>query len=375
MGELLGKCVGLISQDEWRTLRSITETSFRHKTAEDYIPYIEQKMKTYFDGLNSHGILNRGFLDPVEDLKLLPFWIVSHIIYGELSTEMEDELRRLIPLRESVFRRIIAGGITRFWWSRYLPLMIVNDLRKFKKAWSTFNEHAHQRAIEKNGSAQIIRLYEALDSGTLTRDQMLQTLDEILFANLDVTMGGISWILVFLAANRNSQNDLREEIKKRSPTESDREEWNRYLLSASTLLAASINESSRLRPLAAFSVPQAVPTDRVVGGFFIPAGTNFMVDSYALNNNSSFWGDDSTTFRPTRFFEYDRIKSRYNFWRFGFGPRTCMGKYIADLMIRILVVHVVQKYELGLVPETSAWEKNKETWITHPDTVLKCERL
>lgn len=47
-----------------------------------------------------------------------------------------------------------------------------------------------------------------------------------------------------------------------------------------TLLLALMLEFARLKPLAAFSIPQAAPTHRVVGGFLITTGTNFVVDIY-----------------------------------------------------------------------------------------------
>jgi hypothetical protein len=44
--------------------------------------------------MGNQGI-GQGLIDPAEDLKLLPFWVVAEIIYGELSTEMEEQLREL----------------------------------------------------------------------------------------------------------------------------------------------------------------------------------------------------------------------------------------------------------------------------------------
>jgi cytochrome P450 len=147
-----------------------------------------------------------------------------------------------------------------------------------------------------------------------------------------------------------------------------------YILRSDTYLAACISESSRLRPLAAFSVPQAAPTARVVGGFYFPAGTNFIVDSYALNQRHERWGRDADKYRPERFLEKGSVKeSRYNFWRFGFGPRQCMGKFVADYMIRVLLVHLVENYELGMLDKDKKWERDPQNWINHPMMKLRCE--
>jgi len=374
MGELLGNCVGLVSGRKWEKLRAITEVPFLHNAASSYVDGIEWRVKRHFDSLHENGALNQGILNPVDDFKFLPFSILADIIYGEAWRFAEEELRNLIPLRESIFAAVIQGGITRFSWSQYISLSRIRDLRTFKKAWSNFNDKVHEKAVEHGISSPIVQYYEAIGSGVSTKEEILQTLDEMLFANLDVTMGGISWVLMFLASNQKMQTELYEEIKQSTFDRDERDELKSYISSSSTLLSVFIMESSRLKPLAAFSVPQGVPTSRIVGGFIIPAGTNCIVDSHALNTNTTFWGDDSNAFRPSRFLERSATKSRYQFWRFGFGPRTCMGKHIANIIMRVLLTHLVKNYNLQLISGETAWEKNKETWISHPDTVLRCEK-
>jgi cytochrome P450 len=65
---------------------------------------------------------------------------------------------------------------------------------------------------------------------------------------------------------------------------------------------------------------------------------------------------------------------RYRYWPFEFGPRQCLEKRLAEMMLRVLLVHLVANYRLGL-RDDSSWEKNPETWITHPATELRCERI
>lgn len=373
-GELLGQCVGLVSQNEWRKLRSATEAPFVHAKASRYLSHIDRHTRSVFEELQVSGRLSEGLLNPVDDLRMLPFWIIVEVIYGELNEMLRHELLALVPLRESIFSRMISGSWTRFWWSQYLPIRVVKDLREFQARWSAFNHAAYQQALENFSDAPITELYTAAAKGAATRDQIDQTIDEILFANLDVTMGGLSWNLVFLAANPDSQSELRDEIYTKRVTR-QASEWDQYLLSGSTLLAASVQESSRLRPLAAFSVPQAAPTDRNVSGFLIPADTSFVVDSYALNVRNPYWGNDSTSYRPRRFLERRSTETRYHYWRFGFGPRTCMGKHLADLIIRTLLAQLLENYRLSLVGDGTAWERDPETWITHPTADVRCEKL
>lgn len=391
MSQVLGQCVGLVSGNQWQNLRSVTEKAFTRVASTGYVQLVQERMKSYFKELESGANLSQGLLDPAEDLKLLPFLVVAEVIYGKLSPELESRLRTIAPRREALFRHVIGGGLARFPISKYLPTKANRALAEFRTEWHAVNKMAYDLAVSSGSNAPIISLYAAADEGKITHEQMYQTLDEMLYANLDVTLGGISWNVVFLAANRDVQTALRAEVAaKRQEAAANNNNSNNggaqkpgsldaYLLSSTTLLAACVLESSRLRPLAAFSVPQSAPTPRLVDGYLVPARTSFVVDSYALNVRNPFWGPDAAAYRPARFLEPRRASElRYNYWRFGFGPRQCMGKYVADLVIRMLLVELVDGFELDVKEEgdreQGAWGRDRETWINHPKMLVKCAR-
>jgi cytochrome P450 len=375
MGEILGQCVGLISGDKWKRVRAIVEVPFHRSTATSYVPAIRKRTHKFLQELWNTQELSRGLLRPADDLKLLPFLITADVIYGSLTPAVESEIRSLAPQRESLFQWVMKGGMARFAVSSYFPWTRANrDLAAFQKRWLAFNEMAYKSAVDRGLlEAPIVGLFQARADGKLSTREMLHTLDEMLFANLDVTIGAVSWNVVFLAADCDVRERLLAEVEENSGIDS-------YLLSSSTLLAACVNESARLRPLAAFSVPQAIPTARVVEGYMFPAGTNFIIDSYALNIRNPYWGVDGEAYRPDRFLERNKsgsTESRYNYWRFGFGPRQCMGKYVADLVVRELLVQLVQCYDLGLMLKESKegsdeWVRNPAVWIDHPDLQIKC---
>ena len=379
MSQVLGQCVGLISGSKWRNLRAVSEKAFSRAASTNYVSLVEARLKSYFAELQTSTNLPRGLLDPAEDLKLLPFLVVAEVIYGKLSPELERKLRDIAPRREALFKHVISGGLARFGISKYFPTAANRALASFRNEWHNLNKFAYDLAIASGSNAPIISLYEAAETGEITHEQVYQTLDEMLYANLDVTLGGIAWNVVFLAANRKAQDEVRNEIAcKRAESLTDLKKFQTYLLSSSSLLASCVLESARLRPLAAFSVPQSAPTPRMVDGYVVPAGTDFVIDSYALNIRNPFWGEDTETYRPQRFLEPRKgmqTEMRYNYWRFGFGPRQCMGKYVADLVIRMLIVELVERYELSLREEDvgSVWGRDRTTWINHPKMLVKCE--
>lgn len=371
MSQVLGQCVGLVSGNEWQTLRKVTEAPFQHKTVNAYVADVREQVKAYLHHLEAGKNFSRGMLDPALDMKMLPFFVVAQLFYGPLSAEMVERLRELAPLREELFRHVIRGGLSRFRFSRILPTRANHLLATFKKQWATFNTSAYERAVALGLDVPIISMFKAVQSSQVSMEQLLQTLDESLYANLDVTTGALSWNLVFLATNSAVQSKVRDEIISHYG-----DDLHSYIQSSSTLLAACTLESSRLRPLAAFSVPQSTPTDRVVDGYLIPAGTDFVVDSYALNVRHDFWGPDTKEYRPERWLELNQSDLRYHFWRFGFGPRQCMGKYVADVILRALIIELLTVYSLELSDkEQQVCGRDPNSWITHPQTLLRCTKL
>lgn len=374
MGELLGNCLGLISGEPYQRVKTAHMAHFTNTRALTHLHRIRTITDNHLKRLEEEGPIANGSFNPVSDFRMLPFSVVSDILYGDqLTVESKAELERLILLREALWSRMLQGGTTRFSWMAYLPTELTRSVREFQHRWARFNDDAYQAGLQMDDKPPIVALYEEQRQGHMEMAHLLQTLDEMLFANLDVTIGGVSWCLLFLAAHPDVQNRVRGEIQRarRSNADSD---VNSYLHNRQTLLAASIMESARLKPLAAFSVPQSAPGDRIVDGFNVPAGTNFVVDTHAINIENSYWGTDGEVYRPERFLERKASAMRYHFWRFGFGPRQCMGKYVVELMLRVLVANLVENYCLFL-DEKASWEKSPASWILHPDTMIRCQRV
>ncbi|KAF1950190.1 cytochrome P450 monooxygenase [Byssothecium circinans] len=373
MGQLLGSCLGLVSGDDWQRIKSVVSRTFAKGEMASRIEDMEDLTRQHFTALHQHGKLNAGILNPVAHLRMLPFWIVAYHLYGNLTPALKNQLIELIPVREALFARCIQGGVTRFGWSRFLPTKTNRDLQKFRRQWHDFNDDAFHACEVEGRSPPVVEMYQALRRGYISSENMYQTLDEMLFANLDVTMGAMSWVLVFLAINGDFQELVRAEVCE-AHSFGNSEKWSEYLSSSSTLLASSILESARLKPLAAFTVPQAAPTDQVLSGFLVPPRTNFVIDTYAINIRNEYWGEDSRTYRPERFIEKRPSEMRYHYWRFGFGPRQCLGKHLAELMIRILLVHLLENYTLSFQEDNSI-DRDPASWITHPNLELICKAI
>jgi cytochrome P450 len=151
----------------------------------------------------------------------------------------------------------------------------------------------------------ILAMSLSVKLGKIIEAELLQTLAEMLFLKLDIMASAVTWNLVSLASNLDAQATLKAEIMdhKNKCKDEAKQRLREYLSSESSFLQASILESSRLRPVAAFSAPRAAPTTRIVDGYSIPEKAEFVIDSYALNIQNPYWGDESEDYRPSRILE------------------------------------------------------------------------
>ena len=98
--------------------------------------------------------------------------------------------------------------------------------------------------------------------------------------------------------------------------------------------------------LSVFSPAECTAVEKKISGYRIPAGTPTVIDMRRLNTNVAVWGSDSEVFRPERFLDMSPTKYRYAMLRFGIGPGKCMGKHMADVLLKMTTMAVLEKYSL-----------------------------
>lgn len=176
-GELLGSCVGVVSQQHWRRLRKPFENHFTRSASITRVKSFVTEAEAFLGSLNtnsnnSNGSNNSGectIINAANDLKYCPFFMVASIFFGELTTETRNELAMLGPPREALFRDAFMGGISRYAIGKYLPGSAMRRLRDFQRRWASFVKRAYGKAAEgkQNGGA-IEYLWRAMENGDIS---------------------------------------------------------------------------------------------------------------------------------------------------------------------------------------------------------------
>lgn len=126
--------------------------------------------------------------------------------------------------------------------------------------------------------------------------------------------------------------------------------------SPSPLLLAVIKETLRLHAPFPTGFPREIAPGAETAiphlGAPLPVGTLVSANSYVLGRSREVWGPEAETWDPARWLvgdEDERREMEGRFVAFGKGPRGCIGKELALLMVAAAVRGVLERWEVDCV--------------------------
>lgn len=155
--------------------------------------------------------------------------------------------------------------------------------------------------------------------------------------------------LYYISKNVRAQRKLRHELLSLLP--SKHTPVTAELLDEAKYLRACIKESMRLAPVA-HCTARWTPKDMVIGGYRVPAGTEINLPHMYLSNVAEHYTNPKE-YLPERWLRgwvgqkcpadrsvKEEVVNPFVTLPFGFGPRACVGKRIANLELEIFIAKV-----------------------------------
>ncbi|KAJ5681310.1 benzoate 4-monooxygenase cytochrome P450 [Penicillium maclennaniae] len=129
------------------------------------------------------------------------------------------------------------------------------------------------------------------------------------------------------------------------------DEINSHTISKVQTLNAVINETLRLHYPALSGFQRQTPPEGIhVGGRFIPGNTNIKIPFYTLFRDERNFSEPEK-FIPERWTtKKDLVKNPEAFAPFLLGPYNCLGKSLALMQVRHVLVELIRRYEIVLAP-------------------------
>lgn len=95
-----------------------------------------------------------------------------------------------------------------------------------------------------------------------------------------------------------------------------------------------------------FTFPETTTIEKRIDGYLIPPDTNVLIDTPRLNKDSPIWGGTGHEFRPERWDNITAGQARYSFLGYGMGPRKCLGKNFANIIIKLFLITIARSFDL-----------------------------
>ena len=118
---------------------------------------------------------------------------------------------------------------------------------------------------------------------------------------------------------------------------------------------AALSESMRLFPPVQFDSKFAAGDDMLPDGTFVARGTRVTYHAYAMGRMESVWGPDCGEFRPERWLQNGRFvpENPYRYPVFQAGARVCIGKELALMEMKAVIVAVVRSFDIEATDRSS----------------------
>ncbi|UKZ70826.1 uncharacterized protein TrAtP1_011795 [Trichoderma atroviride] len=378
--KVLGRCVGLLSLDEWKNMRRVVDPSFTHGASVKRISVTESDARAFVENL--HTISNEGaeiaktkgrFTVPaMAAFMKFPFIFTAEVVYGNMTEAEKEELWEIAEKRQALLPFFFKGSFYRTSYLKWFDRPAYNQLQEFLDSWAEFNTRMARSRREQGLPLPIVTYWDEYLQGNITLEQVTHTLDEMLFANLDVTTHVLTWAITLIADHENAKKELREEI------EAHKDNLQEYITNVNTHLHRCYYESLRLRPIAVFSIGESAPSVKNFRGIHVKPNTMVLVDTYAINVRNPFWGPNSEEYDPNRFRNLKSTDLRYNLFVFGFGYRKCLGQYLAGHMVKAILVHLFSQYEAKIIDGRKGkadYDIDKTTWVPVADVTVELTKL
>ncbi|KLP07672.1 putative benzoate 4-monooxygenase cytochrome P450 [Fusarium fujikuroi] len=115
-------------------------------------------------------------------------------------------------------------------------------------------------------------------------------------------------------------------------------------------LGHCINETLRIHSPSGIGLPREIPPNHkgvTLHGRYFGPGTVLSVPTYTIHHSTEIWGPDADEFKPERW-ENLTDKQKNAFIPFSYGPRSCVGRNLAEMQMRLIAATWIKRYDVRL---------------------------
>ncbi|XP_051917356.1 cholesterol side-chain cleavage enzyme, mitochondrial [Hippocampus zosterae] len=338
---------------EWRSNRIILNKEvISPKMLGNFVPLLDEVGHDFVARVHKkieRSGQNKWTTDLSQELFKYALESVSAVLYGERLGLMLDyidpEVQHFIDSISLMFKTTSP--------MLYIPPALLRLIRAkvwldHVDAWDGIFNHAdrciqniYSQLRQENGHTKkypgVLASLLMLDK--LSIEDIKASVTELMAGGVDTTSITLLWTLYELAGHPSLQEELRAEVMSaRQQSQGDMME----MLKKIPLVKGAIKETLRLHPVAV-SLQRYTAEDIIIQKYHIPKGTLVQLGLYAMGRNPKVF------YRPEQYQPSRWLRTESHYFRslsFGFGPRQCIGRRIAEAEMQIFLIHMLENFRV-----------------------------
>uniref|UniRef100_A0A4W4DVD0 Cholesterol side-chain cleavage enzyme, mitochondrial n=1 Tax=Electrophorus electricus TaxID=8005 RepID=A0A4W4DVD0_ELEEL len=339
--------------EDWRSNRVILNREvISPKVQGNFVPLLDEVGQDFVTRVHKkieRSGQNQWTTDLSHELFKYALESVSTVLYGErlglLLDYIDPEVQHFIDCITLMFKSTCPMLYIPPSLLRRVGAKVWND---HVKAWDGIFNQADRciqniyRQLRKESGAQgkypgVLASLLMLDR--LSIEEIKASVTELMAGGVDTTSITLLWTLYELARHPDLQEELRAEVTAaRTASQGDRLQ----MLKMVPLLKGALKETLRLHPVAV-SLQRYIAEDIVIQNYHIPSGTLVQLGLYAM-------GRDHRIFpHPEQYLPSRWLPTESHYFRslgFGFGPRQCLGRRIAETEMQLFLIHMLENFRI-----------------------------
>ncbi|KAF3778054.1 Cytochrome P450 94A2 [Nymphaea thermarum] len=372
--DLLGNGIFNADGETWKVQRKISSHEFNTRSLRKFVnTAVNSEISGRLLPLLHSAAAGKTTLDLQDVLQRFAFDNICKVAFGSDPGCLDPSL----PPSEFTSAFNLAVSITSDRFKTLFPVvwMIKRALgvgpeRKLRDAIRVVDEYARNLIRERrhqpiSSTEDLDLLSRFMTTGNVDEDFLRDIVISFLLAGMDTTSAALTWFFWLLSDNeRVEQKILKEIANMKEGVGFDEAKDLVYL-------HAALCEAMRLYPPVPIDSKHAAEDDVLPDGTAVEKGGRVIYHPYAMGRMESLWGKDWSEFRPERWLQRDenvegKIKfvpeDPYKYPVFQAGPRVCLGKEMAFIQMKSIVISVLCRFKV--VPAVADFEPVFELSLT-----------
>ncbi|KAG2670802.1 hypothetical protein I3760_14G104200 [Carya illinoinensis] len=354
LGDLLGRGIFNVDGDSWRFQRKMASLELGSVSVRSYgFEIVGSEIQSrLIPLLSSVAGKEDGILDLQDVFRRFSFDNICRLSFGldpgclQLSLPVSNFAVAFDLASKLSAERAMAVSPLVWKMKRLLNLGSERKLKEAIKVLNTLAAEMKNQRRQMGFSDQkdlLSRFMASVDDDQYLRDIVIS----FVLAGRDTVASALTSFFYLLSQHPDVEAAIRDEVE-RFIEGTEAAALNFDQMREMHYLNAAIYESMRLYPPVQFDSKCCQEDDILPDGTFVRKSTRVTYHPYAMGRMERIWGPDCLEFKPERWLRNGVFKSEnpFKFPVFQGGLRVCLGKEMALVEMRSVVLALVQRFDI-----------------------------